>query len=89
MKTEKTFFSELTASRIFPDLSAFIKSSFGLSFVFQLPFNILGNLLQKAFEQPNLKSLIVFLFSEISISVLANFSKKKIIRSVVFELLIK
>ena len=29
----KAFFSELTAGRIFPDLSAIIKSSFGFSFV--------------------------------------------------------
>ena len=30
---EKAFFSELTAGRIFPDLSAIIKSSFGFSCV--------------------------------------------------------
>ena len=54
---------------IFPDFPAIIKSYFGFSFVPQLPFNILGNLMQKGFEQPNLKLLIGFLFPEISISV--------------------
>ena len=54
---------------VFSDFPAVIKSSFDLSFVLKLPFNILGNLIQKAFEQPNVKFLIGFLFSEFSISV--------------------